>query len=407
MTSQFNFENSIKSGLTPHQAPWRSFPEFNFVGGHNDPGSLSVSKLTEACSTVLQREGEHLATYSLQSGPQGYIKLREFLVDKLHRYAGMQCTTDEILLTSGSLQAIDLINEALLNNGDTVIVEESNYGGVLSRLNRLGCKMVSVPVDEEGMQTDKLEQSLKSLADQNIKPGYIYTIPTVHNPTGTIMSQARREHLLEIATNYDVPVFEDECYADLVWAGERPPALHAIDNTSRVVHVGSFSKTIAPALRVGYVVADWSLMCHLLALKTDAGSGALEQMLLAEYCTEHFDDHVTTLNNNLQAKLHALTDAIDREFGTSAEYSSPPGGIFLWVKLPDNVDTTKLASVAAGEGVAINPGPEWSLQSDAAKHLRLCFANPSVETIDGGITRLAEICFKEFGVPERGHNRSR
>lgn len=407
MTSQFNFENSIKSGLTPHQAPWRSFPEFNFVGGHNDPGSLSVSKLTEACSAVLQREGEHLATYSLQSGPQGYIKLREFLVTKLNRYAGMECATDEILLTSGSLQAIDLINEALLNSGDTVIVEESNYGGVLSRLNRLGCKMVSVPVDEQGMQTDKLEQALKSLADQNTKPGYIYTIPTVHNPTGTIMSQARREQLLEISKNYDIPVVEDECYADLVWAGERPPALHAMDNTSRVVHIGSFSKTIAPALRVGYIVADWSLMGHLLALKTDAGSGALEQMLLAEYCAEHFDEHVKTLNNNLQTKLQALTGAIDREFGTSAEYSSPPGGIFLWVKLPESVDTTRLAAVAAGEGVAINPGPEWSLQTDAGRHLRICFANPSVETIDAGITRLAEICFREFGVPERGQNRSR
>jgi len=407
VTSQFSFKNSIKSGLKPDPSPWRSFPEYNFVGGHNDPGSLSVSKLTEACSAVLQREGEDLATYSLQSGPQGYIKLREFLVSKLQRYAGMQCTTDEILLTSGSLQAIDLINEALLENGDTVIVEESNYGGVLSRLNRLGCEMVSVPVDEQGMRTDKLELALKSLADKNMKPGYIYTIPTVHNPTGTIMSQARREELLNIATNYDVPVFEDECYADLVWAGERPPALHAIDTTSRVVHVGSFSKTIAPALRVGYVVADWSLMGHLLALKTDAGSGALEQMLLAEYCAEHFDEHVKTLNNNLQAKLHALTSAIDREFGTSAEYSSPPGGIFLWVKLPDNVDTTRLARIAAVEGVAINPGSEWSLQSDAGTHLRLCFANPSVETIDAGITRLAEICFKEFGVPERGRNRPR
>lgn len=407
MASRFDFTGAVKSGLQPDSSPWRAFPQYNFVGGHNDAGSLSVDKLTEACTAVLQSEGENLATYGLQSGPQGYIKLRQFLVGKLKAYAGIECTTDEILLTSGSLQAIDLINEALVGSEDTVIVEESNYGGVLTRLNHLGCKMVSIPVDGQGMQTDKLEEALKSLADNNTKPAYIYTIPTVHNPTGTIMSQARREHLLQLAAEYDVPVFEDECYADLVWSGERPPALHALDNSGRVVHVGSFSKTIAPALRVGYVVADWSLMGYLLAHKTDAGSGALEQMLLAQYCTEHFDDHVKTLNSNLQAKLQALTSAIDSEFGTSAEYQYPPGGIFLWVKLPESVDTTRLAVVAAAEGVAINPGPEWSLQSDSSRHLRLCFANPSLENIEAGIARLAEICFQEFGVPARGQNRSR
>ncbi len=407
MTSPFNFHNVVETSATPDTAPWRVFPTYNFVGGHNDADSINVEALAQACTDILRREGRDLATYSLQSGPQGYFKLREFLVGKLKRYADIDCSTDDLLLTSGSLQAIDLINEALLQMGDTVIVEESNYGGVLSRLNRLGCKMVTIPVDEQGMQTEHLASVLADLSSRGIKPDYIYTIPTVHNPTGSIMSLSRRQHLLELAVEYDVAVFEDECYADLVWKGERPPSLYALDKSARVVHIGSFSKTIAPALRVGYVAANWSLMGYLLSLKTDAGSGALEQMLLAEYCTEYFDDHVKTLNLNLQKKLHALTNAIDREFGASAEYEFPPGGIFLWVKLPESVDTTKLASAAAAEGVAINPGQEWSLNTDARRHLRLCFANPSVETIDEGITKLAQICFREFGVPEHGRNQPR
>lgn len=407
MTSAFNFSSVAKSTLAPSVSPWKAFPEYNFVGGHNDPGSLDVEQLIRACNDVLQREGRQLATYSLESGPQGYLQLREFLVRKLANYAGITCTTDNILLTSGSLQAIDLINEVLLKKGDTVIVEESNYGGVLSRLDRLGCKMAAVPVDEHGMQTDKLKETLEMLRGKGIKPAYIYSIPTVHNPTGTIMSQARREHLIDLAKEYDVPVFEDECYADLVWSGERPESLYAIDDSARVVHVGSFSKTIAPALRVGYVVADWSLMGYLLSHKTDAGSGALEQMLLAEYCNTHFDQHLKALNHNLQEKLRALTNAIDREFGTSAEYCIPPGGIFLWVKLPGAVDTDRLAAVAGAEGVAFNPGAEWSLQADSKRYLRLCFANPSIETIDAGVTRLAQICFREFGVPEHGQNRPR
>jgi 2-aminoadipate transaminase len=404
----YNFSAAVKPGLpAPAASPWREFPQYNFVGGHNDPGSLPVDKLTAACTDVLLREGKTLATYSLESGPQGYLPLREFLVSKLNKYAGMQCHTDQILLTSGSLQAIDLINEALLAPSDTVIIETSNYGGVISRLNRLNVNMVSVDVDQHGMQTEQLAATLAQLAEQGTKPAYIYTIPTVHNPTGTIMSRQRREHLISLAAEYDVPIFEDECYADLIWDGQRPPALHALDSSGRVVHVGSFSKTIAPALRVGYVVADWSLIAQLLSLKTDAGSGALEQMLLAEYCHKHFDEHLASLNVNLKNKLDVLCRAIDREFGTAAEYTVPPGGIFLWVKLPAAVNTARLATIAEAEGVAINPGNEWSLQSDAGRHLRLCFANPDSNTIEAGIARLAEICHREFGVPVYAANRQK
>jgi 2-aminoadipate transaminase len=400
----FDFAKAVKAGLPAAAQPWSGFPEYNFVGGHNDAGSLPIDLIADACDRVLRREGKTLATYSLESGPQGYLPLREYLVSKLDKYAGITCRAEDVLLTSGSLQAIDLINEALLAPGDCVIVEESNYGGVLSRLRRLNVDMIAIPVDEHGMRTDQLAETLQSLQDQGKRPAYLYTIPTVHNPTGTIMSSERRQQLLELAARYDVPVFEDECYADLVWSGERPTALYGLDNSDRVVHVGTFSKTIAPALRVGYIVAPWALLGQLLALKTDAGSGALEQMLLAEYCNEHFDTHLKQLNVNLKVKLDALTDAIDREFGTSAEYSVPPGGIFLWVKLPESVDTNRLAAAALAEGVAINPGEEWSLQVNSRQHLRLCFANPEVETIRAGVAKLAAICHREFGVPLTGNN---
>ena len=404
----FDFKQSINDGLpAPSPAPWRKFPTYNFVGGHNDADSLPIDLLSRACTTVLQREGKTLATYALESGPQGYLPLRNFLVKKLHQYANIDCTADQILINSGSLQAIDLINEALVRAGDTVIVEESNYGGVLTRLNRLGVNMIPIRVDNQGMVTSELADTLGVLKQRGIKPAYIYSIPTVHNPTGTIMSLERRQHLIDLAVEYDIAIFEDECYADLVWNGERPPSLYALDTTSRVVHVGSFSKTIAPALRVGYTVANWSLMGQLLSLKTDAGSGALEQMLLAEYCTEHFDQHLEDLNRNLKKKLDALCDSIDREFGTDAEYAVPPGGIFLWVRLPATVDTSKLATVAEAEGVAINPGHEWSLQDDANQYLRLCFANPTIATIESGIEQLASICHREFGVPVHGRNTSR
>ena len=169
-----------------------------------------------------------------------------------------------------------------------------------------------------------------------------------------------------------------------------------------VIHIGSFSKSIAPALRVGFIVAPWEMMSRMLALKTDAGSGALEQMVLAEYCAPHFSTHVPKLTRGLRAKLDTLMEALNEQFGTAAEFEDPKGGIFLWVKLPDNVDTLKLYQAALAAGVAINPGPEWSTdKAYAGSRLRLCFASPSHEQIREGVAVLAEVCRKEFGVPER------
>ena len=144
-----------------------------------------------------------------------------------------------------------------------------------------------------------------------------------------------------------MPIFEDDCYADLIWDGERPPAIYAMSKHGGVIHIGSFSKSIAPALRVGFIVAPWEMMSRMLALKTDAGSGALEQMVLAEYCAPHFATHVPKLTRGLRAKLDTLMEALNEQFGTAAEFEDPKGGIFLWVKLPDNVDTLKLYQAGA------------------------------------------------------------
>ena len=145
------------------------------------------------------------------------------------------------------------------------------------------------------MRMDVLADTLADLKRRGITPKYIYTIPTVQNPTGTIMPETRRLELLGLAEQYGVPVFEDDCYADLIWDGKRPLALYAMSKTANVIHIGSFSKSIAPALRVGFIVAPWAALSRMLALKTDAGSGALEQMVLAEYCTPHFETHVPGL----------------------------------------------------------------------------------------------------------------
>lgn len=403
MTSaQFDFAPLLPAGLPAPAAKWTGLAKYSFVGGNNDPDQVPVDELADAVNAVLRREGRTLATYGLASGPQGYRPLREFLTTKLKRDAGIDCAADDILIVSGSLQALDLVNATLLARGDTIITEQDTYQGALNRLTRLGVNMVGIPLDENGMRMDALAEALSALKAKGVTPKYIYTIPTIQNPTGTIMPESRRAELLKLSRQYGVPIFEDDCYADLIWDGKRPPAIYAMDKTAGVIHVGSFSKSIAPALRVGYIVAPWAMLSRMLALKTDAGSGALEQMVLAEYCAPHFASHVPKLNRGLRAKLGTLMEALNEQFGTSAEFEDPKGGIFLWVKLPDNVDTLKLYQAALAAGVAINPGPEWSTdKAYAGSRLRLCFASPSHEQIREGVALLAEVCRKEFGVPER------
>ena len=406
MTSaQFDYAPLLPAGLPAPAARWAGLAKYSFVGGNNDPDGVPVDGLVEAVNAVLRREGKALATYNLAHGPQGYLPLREFLVKKLKRDAGIVSTPDDIMIVSGSLQALDLVNNTLLARGDTILIEQESYQGSINRLARLGVNMVGIPLDDQGIRIDALANALAELKQKGVTPKYIYTIPTVQNPTGTILPESRRAEMLKLSGQYGVPIFEDDCYADLIWDGQRPPAIHAMSKTGNVIHIGSFSKSIAPALRVGFIVAPWAMMSRMLALKTDAGSGALEQMVLAEFCAPHFESHVPKLTRGLRAKLDTLMEALNEQFGTSAEFWDPRGGIFLWVKLPDHVDTLKLYQAALAAGVAINPGPEWSTnKAYAGSRLRLCFASPSHEQIREGVAVLAEVCRKEFGVPARSAN---
>jgi 2-aminoadipate transaminase len=406
LSDAFDFASQLRAGLPPAAARYTGVPPFNFTGGHNDPEAFPLDGIVDAANSVLRREGRTLAIYGFAtSGPQGYLPLREFLVRKLAQDAGIVCTTDDILLTSGSLQALDLVNNVFLAPGDTVIVERDCYQGTLTRYARHKVNAVGIPLDRDGMRMDALAAALDDLKRRNVRPRFIYTIPTIQNPTGTIMPEARRAELLRLAQAHGVPIFEDDCYCDLVSDGRRPPALYAMTRHGGVVHIGSFSKSIGPALRVGYIVAPWQLLSRILPLKTDAGSGAIEQMVLAEYCRPHFDRHMAELKRALRGKLDTLTSALNEQFGTAAEFEAPRGGIFLWVKLPDNVDAMALYQAALKAGVAINPGPEWSTDPVHSKsRVRLCFASSTHEEIRKGIAILADVCHSEFGLPVRSAN---
>src|SRR5215813_11420828 len=212
----FDFAPLLPAGLPAPAVRWTGLAKYSFVGGNNDPEQVPVDGLIDAVNAVLRREGRNLATYGLAHGPQGYIPLRQFLSAKLKRDADINATIDDIMIVSGSLQALDLVNHTLLARGDTVIVEQETYQGSLNRLSRLGVNTVGIPLDSEGMRMDALSSALADLKSRGIRPRYIYTIPTVQNPTGSILPEARRAEMLRLSQHHGVPIFEDDCYADLI-----------------------------------------------------------------------------------------------------------------------------------------------------------------------------------------------
>ena len=391
----FDMMALLRSDLPGGESRWSGDPPFNFVGGHNDPASVPFGGFAEAAAVALARHGPALARYNLGGSPQGHLPLREFIAAALDRRAQMPTDPSEVLVTSGSLQALDLVNAALLAPGDAVVVEEATYAGTLSRLAERGAEVHGVGLDRDGIRIDHLDEILGNLVARGRRPKFVYTIPTVQNPTGTVMPVERRHQLLEVARRHGVAIFEDDCYADLVFDGSRPPTIRSLDATGgQVVYCGSFSKTLAPALRVGYIVADWPLMGGLLALKTDAGSGALEQIVIAEYANAHFDAHVAQLTGVLDTKCQAMAAALREHLAGVADFEPPRGGIYLWLALPQGVDTTELVEPAAAVGVQFNPGAGWCVDpAHGARRMRLCFGHLSTEAISEGIAALARVVY--------------
>jgi len=378
---------------------WQGHPKYNFIGGHGDPELEPMEQFIESATNVFKGDPRYVSMYNFDGGPQGIVPLRRFLVQKLANHRDIHITLDEVLITSGSGQGIELINDILLEEGDTVIVESFSYAGALTNLRRRKINMIGIDVDQDGMRMDQLEQALEELKSKGTRPKYIYTIPTLQNPTGTVMTMERRHRILRLSEEYAVPIFEDECYADLIFEGEYENAIRSMDDSNRVLHIGSFSKSLGPGIRLGYVVASWDVMSRLLSRKNDAGTGVIDQMIVGDYFSNHYEEHIHNLRAGLRRKRDVLTAALREHFGPTVEFEPPRGGMYLWIRLPSGVDSRKFVQPALAEGIAFNPGPDWSADPEAAaNYIRLCFAFPSESEIWEGVEKLAQVFQLEPGV---------
>jgi DNA-binding transcriptional MocR family regulator len=345
------------------------------------PEMLPLDTVREVVARLLADQGPEVL---LHSPTEGLTPLREALVEYLAT-RGMRCSVPELLVLAGSQQGLDLITRTFLQPDDTVVVEEPSYLGALQDFRRARVRLVGVPVDGEGMRTDLLETLL-----QRRRPRLVYTLPTFQNPSGAVMSRARRHHLVELAHRYQVPILEDDPYGELRYEGEDLPTLRALDGGGHVLHLSSFSKVLFPGLRVGFVVAPPPVVRQLaLARQThDLHTGTLSQWILERFLREgHLARHLNRVRPAYARRRDTMIDALAGHAATGLAWTRPQGGFYVWCRLPHGVSSGRLLSETVREGVAVIPGAVFSPDRADLAHVRLNFTCPSAEAIRAGVAR--------------------
>lgn len=368
--------------------------KYDFAVAYPDPDSLPLDGLVEALKTALEREGRDLAYYPVAAG---LPSLRRLVAEKLGRDRGMSVDAEDIILTSGSGEAIAMLIKALTDPGDVVLTEEFVYLGTLRQMRLFGADVVGLKCDDQGIVPAELEATLKRLADQRKRVKYLYTIPCFQNPMGWTMSLERRQEVLDITREYGVPVLEDDCYVDLRFEGEDVTSIHSMDGTGQVLYVGSFSKVIAPGMRMGYLVAPEEVRRRAMSFKGGGGVNQFAALAIEEYLKHHMYQHIAEQNRALVVKRDAMLAALGENFGGAATWSKPEGGLYVWLEMPEGTDLAGLQEQSFDEGVGYYNGAMFSPEGAGANCARLCFGHPSAQTVSEGVAELARI-FERHGV---------
>ena len=363
--------------------PYLSLPDMiSFAGGYPSPAVFDAEGLHAAMEHAMRAPPERWLQYA---NTQGEAPLREALVPSMARRR-ISAKPDEVIVTTGSQQAFDLILRVLIDPGDTVLVERPTYTTALQALRHARAKVVSVGTDGEGMDVVELEAVLAK--HRGIKA--IYTLPTFGNPTGATMPLARRKRLLELAARHDTLVIEDDAYGDTRFDGEDLPPIAALDR-ERVVHLGTLSKIVAPGLRVGWMLAPAEIVqrCVIAKQTVDLSTSPWIQGAAAHYIRSGaLERHLPRIIDAYREQAHAMVSALGAELGTNLAFTPPNGGMFVWAKLLAGMDTRELLRTAIEEKVMYVPGAPFYAEGQEPDTMRLCFSMTTPERIRVGAARL-------------------
>lgn len=368
----------------------------SFAGGLPAPELFPVDEIEAATHRVLAGHGREALQYGTT---EGYLPLRELLVRHMSRY-GIRVTPANVLITSGSQQALDLVGRAFIDPGDTVLVEAPSYLGALQAFNICEPAYVTVPLDADGVDPDAIEREI-----ERRRPKFLYLLPNFHNPAGVTLSLERRRRIVELAARLGVPIVEDDPYGQLRYEGEHLPPLVVLDAELRrdrgidapgggVIYLGTLSKTLAPGLRIGWVVAPEPVIDRLVRLKqgADLHTATFTQMVACETARGGFvDRHVRRLREVYRDRRDAMLAALGRHMPPGTSWTHPAGGLFLWLTLPEGLDSARLLPAALEADVAYVAGAPFFATGGGERTLRLNFSYCPPATIAEGVRRLGEV----------------
>jgi 2-aminoadipate transaminase len=368
----------------------------SFSGGLPAPEVFPTEKMAQVTQQILRSDG----VQALQYGPtEGYPPLRELIAQRMSQ-DGLRVTAENVLITTGSQQVLDLLGKILLDPGDSLLVESPTYMGALTSFNPYEIEYITLPSDQHGLITEGLDDALRA------EPKFLYVLPTFQNPGGTTLPLERRHQLIATINHHGVPVIEDDPYGELRFEGEPLPSLLLLDSQRQsqsdaayqgnVVYVGTFSKVLAPGLRVAWVVAPGEVIRKLVQAKqgADLQTASLNQMIVYEFMREGLIEQQLPMMRRLyRERRDVMLEALAQYFPPGSSWTRPEGGLFIWVTLPEWMDTTELLRVAVEHGVAFVPGASFHAHGGGANTMRLNFSHSSPEKICEGIARLGQALY--------------
>ena len=391
---QFNYDGFFSAHAPVTARGANRNAKYDFAVAYPAPETLPLEGLVDSLKTALDREGLDLAYYPVAAG---LPSLRQLVAEKLERDRNMKVDVDDIVLTAGSGEGIAMLIQALTDPGDVILTEEFVYLGTLRQMRLWGGDVRGVKCDHQGIIPEALTDAIKLAQGQGKKVKFLYTIPTLQNPMGWTMTLERRRQTLDIALEQGVPILEDDCYVDLRFEGEDVTSFHSMDDTGQVLYVGSFSKIIAPGMRLGYMVAPPEVRQRAMSFKGGGGVNQFAALAVQEYLKEHMYEHINEQNEALRVKRDAMLASLGENFGDSAKWVKPDGGLYIWLEFPEGTDLASLQDQAFEEGVGYYNGTMFSPEGKGANCARLCYGHPDAQTNYDGVAELARI-FERHGV---------
>jgi len=358
---------------------------YRFGAGNPDPGSFPYAGLAQATADVMEMDGPDALSYG---NVYGYQALREWVCHKHKVFENLDITPDNVLITNGSGDAIGLVIQTFVDEGDIVITEAPTFSATLQTLRRTGAVVYGVDVDDDGLSIDQLKARLESLAQDGKRCKMVYTIDNFQNPAGPTLSLSRRKELLALAKQYDFIVLEDDAYGELRFEGEQLPSLFALDDAGLVARTGTLSKILGAGTRVGWVIAQPSLVPYMSAFNFGGGVAPFMSRICHRYMEANLEPHVAELREIYKNKRDAMIETLEEGLvGTDASWFKPEGGFFLWVKLPTGTNQKKVWDLANAAGVGYVPGSAFMPEGGGEEYIRLAYSLEALDEIREG-TRL-------------------